>query len=182
MGKKFLALMSIVGLAFSVSACDKQQASVSSQGSSPSVSASPSVSESASESSSSEVNKTPKLGETVTYPDGLAITVKDLGKFKPGQFASGAEKGTPHKIQITLKNGTDKPVKPATFNVVASSGGQEASQVLDLANGLDFPPSTSVLPGKSITWVEGYAFADPKDVTLEVQAIDFKHENVVFSR
>lgn len=178
MRKTFLSLTSVIALAVTLSACGPQQAEVTEE-SQPGTTATTTAS---AEPTTGEVDAMPKFGDTVTYPDGLKITVKDLGKFEPSETAAGNEGGTPHQIEITLENGSDNPVDPNLLHATASSGGKESNQIFDSEAGLNGAPTTTVLPGKSVTWIEGYAFADPDDVTFEISSFDAGRDSVIYTR
>lgn len=178
MRKTIFSLTSVIALAVTLSACGPQQAEVTEE-SQPATTATTAAS---AEPPTGEVNAMPKFGDTVTYPDGLKITVKDLGEFEPSETSAGNEGGTPHKIEITVENGSDNPVDPNLLHATASSGGKESNQIFDSEAGLNGVPTTTVLPGKSVTWVEGYAFADPDDVTFQISSFDAGRDSVVYTR
>ncbi|WP_406709325.1 hypothetical protein QEV61_04535 [Trueperella pyogenes] len=177
MNTKTIALIiGAVALAVSLSACGPQKAEVTQPSSATETTSTttPSVKQ--------ETAANPKIGDTVTYPDGIKVTVKDLGEFTPSQTAAGVGEGIAHKFEITLENGSSKNLDPNLFHVTAASGGKQSTKIFDSANGIEMEPTTTVLPGKSITWAEAYSFVDPADVTVEVSTLDFDHDNIIFTR
>lgn len=119
-------------------------------------------------------------GAGFTYDDGITLTITAPEAFTPSEYAfTGTDWPAYIRFDITLTNGTDVPFDPAGAYGTLSSGGQEGEAVFDTDNGLDGTPMTPVLPGKSITWSEGYGVADPADLTFQV-APGFEHEPALF--
>ncbi|ROS23800.1 hypothetical protein [Cellulomonas sp. PhB150] len=125
----------------------------------------------------------PVFGDTVTYDDGMEITVGKPKKFTPSEYAAGADgDGTPMKFTITVKNGTDKAFDPTLVYATASSGGEESESIFDTDAKLGMSPQTALKPGKSVKWDVGFMIADPKDITLEVALNDdFSRDSAVYS-
>jgi hypothetical protein len=119
-------------------------------------------------------------GAGFTYDDGITLTITAPEAFEPSEYAfTGTDWPAYIRFDITLTNGTDAPFDPAGAYGTISSGGQEGEAVFDTDNGLNGTPTTPVLPGKSITWSEGYGVADPADLTFQV-APGFEHEAALF--
>lgn len=175
MQTKTITLISAAALAVFLSACGPQKAEISPVSSSGAPIAEVTPAE-------SKAHANPKIGDTATYPDGIKVTIKDLGEFTPSQTAAGVGEGVAHKLEITLENGSSKNLEPNLFHVTVASGGKESSHIFDTANGLDMAPMTTILPGKSVTWVAAYSLADPADVTVEVSTLDFDHDKIIFTR
>ncbi len=97
------------------------------------------------------------FGSTFTWADGVAVTVGKPTSFKPSDTAAVTNTSVKSfvKVDITLKNGSDKPVEAMMLTTRATSGDQDAEKVFDSEKGIDTPTS-KVLPGKSLKWSEAY--------------------------
>lgn len=139
----------------------------------------------ASTDTTSESPSTPqgvgKFGQVVKW-DGVDLTVSKPKAFEPSNSAGGAEKFQ-HTVSLDVKltNTGDEPLDPTLVYVSASSAEEEASAVFDVEKGIDAPPTTNILPGKSVTWAVAFNVADPKDLVVEVTPPDFSMEPVLFS-
>ena len=112
--------------------------------------------------------ETAVFGETWEYTDGLAVTVAPPTPFEPSDSAFPSDGGAAHVLfEVTIANGSADPYEPLLVSSL-QSGTSEGEQVFDSANGLEGPPSTTVLPGREVTFVIGYAVADPEDLVLQI--------------
>ena len=120
------------------------------------------------------------FGETVTYDDGLSLSVSTPAPYQPTEMAAGAVEGhTSLAFEFVLTNNSSENVEPLVFGS-ATSGGVEAPGVFDTSNGISFPPSTVLLPGQTIKWNSVYSVLDPADVTLQVSA-GFEYDDAIFT-
>lgn len=114
-----------------------------------------------------------KFGTTFTYSTGLEVSVSKPEKFTPSDTAAMSEgNGTPITLTITIVNDSDEPYDPTGYFATASSGGEESESIVD--DGVSESPTTTVQPGKSITWKEGYKVLDPDDVTFDIEVAAFE--------
>jgi hypothetical protein len=124
-----------------------------------------------------------KFGEVKTYDDGVSISVSKPANFKPNEYAIGAVPGQKYVVYtVVLTNGTKEVFQPMTFGTV-SSGGAEAKSIIDIGNpigDIGQVPTTAILPGKTVKWLEAYSLADPKTVTYQI-APAFKYEKAIFT-
>lgn len=122
-----------------------------------------------------------KFGQVVKW-DGVDLTVSKPKAFEPSNSAGGADQFE-HTVSLDVKlsNTGDEPLDPTLVYVSASSAEQEASAVFDVEKGIETPPTTDVMPGKSVTWTVVFNVADPKDLVVEVTPPDFSMEPVLFS-
>ncbi|MFZ1382336.1 MAG: hypothetical protein WAS54_06055 [Scrofimicrobium sp.] len=127
-------------------------------------------------------NTNPTFGDTYTWDDGLAVTISQPTEFTPSEYSAGAVEGqTALSYEVTLTNGTDKDVESVMIMLTVASGGSEGSAIFDSNNGVEIPTST-ILPGKSLTWTVAYSVADPADVQISVDnVIDFSAPKVHFT-
>jgi hypothetical protein len=122
------------------------------------------------------------LGETVTYPDGLAVSVSGAEPFTPTEWAAGTEGFTQFvRMDVTITNGTDEAFDPSLAFVTASSGGVEASSVFDSEAGVGGGPTTQVLPGASVTFAVAFGVSDPADLVVEVEPGPFEYDSALFA-
>lgn len=123
------------------------------------------------------------FGEVFDYTNGVSISVSEGVAFQPSGTAAGAVDGQTHlAFTITLTNGTNEAIDPYTYETV-SSGGSEASSIFDMDNPIGDvggSPMTSLLPGKSVSWIVGYSVADPADLVFEASP-GFEYEEVIFT-
>ena len=123
------------------------------------------------------LNKTPKFGETVTF-EGLSLGVSAPEVFAPGEYAYGADQASNVKFTITLTNTGDEGYDPALTYVTASSGQQEATQIFD--DSLAGAPSTTILPGQSVSYQVGFSVADPAQIVMDVTG-GFDYDEVTYT-
>jgi outer membrane murein-binding lipoprotein Lpp len=131
-------------------------------------------------SAPAKVDTNASFGQTITYEDGLAVTVTDKGKFKPSEYAAKEDAKRYVKYQITLKNGTDEPFDPVLVYPTLQDGEEEASSVTDIEKKIGVPPSTKLLPGRTTKWNVAYG-VNTKDLVMEVSLNDFDHESAIYT-
>ena len=107
------------------------------------------------------------FGETWEYTDGVAVTVSAPRPYEPSDTAFPVDAEAYVVFDVTIVNGSDEAYEPLVITTM-QSGNTEAEQVFDSANGLGGPPSTTVLPGREVTFPVGFAVADPGDLVLEI--------------
>lgn len=135
---------------------------------------------SASSSASSKTDTNASFGQTITYDDGLAVTVTDKGTFKPSEYAAKEKAKRYIKYQVTLKNGTDKSIDPVLIYPTLQDGEAEASSVTDVEKKIGVPPTTKLLPGRTVKWNVAYG-VDTDDLVMEVAINDFTHDSAIYT-
>jgi hypothetical protein len=106
--------------------------------------------------------------QTVTYDDGLQISVSSPESFSPTPQASGADQTDNIAVTVTVYNGRDTEFAPVTFTSVVSAG-VNGSPIVDPGNGMTgLPPTESVPVGGTVTYVEAYSVADAGDIAYVV--------------
>lgn len=122
------------------------------------------------------------FGKTVTFEDGLEMTITAPKKFTPSEYAySGDAEGTPVIFQVTLKNGTSKTFDPALFYATVGSGEAEAEQIFDSGKGLEGSPTTKLLKDKTVKFKIGFMVLNAKDITMEANPSSFEYTNVIYT-
>lgn len=114
------------------------------------------------------------FGETMTWDDGVALTVSAPEPYTPSEFAVGATRENHVVFTLTLTNGSAEDLSPLPLPTL-SSGDQEVSQVVDLGNDLlgpaddvGIPPTGTIEPGGSVSWRVAWSVDDTSSLTLEV--------------
>lgn len=114
------------------------------------------------------------FGETMTWDDGVALTVSAPEPYTPSEFAVGATRANHVVVTLTLTNGSTEDLQPLPLPSM-SAGDQEVSQVVDLGNDLlgpaddvGIPPTATIEPGGSISWRVAWSVDDPSSLTLQV--------------
>lgn len=120
------------------------------------------------------------FGETVTWANNVSISVSEPADYTPTEMAAGVVEGQKTVVfELVLTNNSDEKYDPLVYNT-AVSGGEAASGVFDTSEGVGFPPNTTLLPGKTIKWLEAYSVADAADIQLEVSA-GFEYDSIIFT-
>jgi len=115
---------------------------------------------------------TARLGQAVTFDDGTKVLVATPVTFKPSTYAAGHTRDRAIKVDITVTNGTDKPIDAVLITVNATHGGQQATQIFDTQRGLGMQPAGTVLPGKAIPFPAAFSIGqDPAEVQIEVRPV-----------
>jgi hypothetical protein len=122
------------------------------------------------------------FGDIAAFEDGLEVGASAPAPFTPAEWASGGDGFTQFvRIDITLTNGTAEAFDPTLTYVTLSSAGAEGSEVFDSGNGIVGGPTTSLLPGQSVTFPVVFGVNDPADLTLEVSPGVWEYDTVIFS-
>lgn len=122
------------------------------------------------------------FGETMTWDDGVTMTVSEPEPFTPSEVAVGADQAEHVVFTLTITNESSENVQPVVVSTL-SSDGTEATRIIDIgAEGgqVGIPPTTPVVPGESITWQEAWSVADSDSLTMQT-APSFVYESVVFT-
>lgn len=124
------------------------------------------------------------FGETYTWIDEVAISVSTPVEFVPSEYAFGLEEGdTAVAFTIVITNLSDEVVDPMSFTDV-TSGGFPSAVIMDADSPVGdmlLRPSASLLPGKSVQWIEAFSVKDPADLTLEVTPGMRGYDNAIFT-
>lgn len=119
------------------------------------------------------------LGESFIYSDGLQVTVGKPQTMTSSEWAApGGVAGL--VMDVTIVNGSPTPFDPSMGYATAQSGNTEAEEIFDSENGLGGSPSTSVLPGREVTYKMAFAGTDLDSFVLEF-APSFDHGSLIFT-
>ena len=186
MNRKLLAIAAIPTLILSLAACGSSSGTVTKGEETVTVEQSAPAEEIVEEEVVEEPASTnPTFGDTYTWPDGLAITISAPQEITLSNEYMGElydlSVGPVLAFDVTVHNGTDKDVEAIMINTQMTSGSSESEAVFATEEGLDMP-STTILPGKDLTWKVGYIVADPADLQLSVSDLNnFSNDKVHFT-
>lgn len=114
------------------------------------------------------------FGETMTWDDGVALTVSAPEPYTPSDFAVGATGANHVVFTLTLTNGSAEDLQPLPLPTL-SSGDQEVSQIVDVSSDVfgpgddvGIPPTATIEPGGSVSWRAAWSVDDPSSLTLQV--------------
>jgi hypothetical protein len=144
----------------------------------------PSSAPSASASPAAKAAMVARIGGTVTYPDGVAVTVLSAARYHMSEYTPAAQAGKVGlMVPVKIMNGTDKPLNIAltTANMHTGANGVEAAHLFDSkANVGSF--SGTIAPGRAATANLGFAVL-PADlggqVSIDVK-VGFQREPALF--
>lgn len=135
----------------------------------------------ASEPPADTSNNTAKIGETLTYEDGIAVTVVSVKRTSFSDVSYGA-RGTGVAVVVKITNGGAETLDLAMSDVELTYGadGQQSEQVFDLEKGFEGGFDTKLAHGRTAT--AKYGFAVPRGVSaVSVQVTpDFSSETAIF--
>ncbi len=97
------------------------------------------------------------FGQTVAYPDGISISVGPPGPFVPSSTAAGDDSPQNVIVAVTVTNGTPVAIDPSSINLDATFRGVDASEIFDSGGNINRKPSTSLLPGRSVTFQSAFS-------------------------
>jgi hypothetical protein len=126
------------------------------------------------------------FGDTMTWDDGVALTVSAPEPYTPSPIAVGSTLANNVVFTMTITNNSTENLQPVPFPTL-TSGGQEASQIFDLgadlegdADDVGIPPTAIVPPGGSLSWRVAWSVADPASLTMEASP-SFAYANATFT-
>lgn len=106
------------------------------------------------------------FGGTVTYQDGVTLSVAAPVAYTPTANAYGAVDGQAVvKMTVTITNGSKDVLDVAGFPQ-ANSGSAQAQVVTDLEVPVGNTPNGPLLAGQSLSWDEAYSVTNPNDITF----------------
>jgi hypothetical protein len=121
------------------------------------------------------------FGQRVTFDDGVAVEVTAPQAFEPGRYAIGNERDRAVSFEVTVINGSDRPLDAVTAIVRATHDGRDAPLIFDSQRGMSGAPQGTVLPGKSITFPVAVSIGkDAADLQIDVTP-GFIRDPAIFS-
>ncbi len=123
------------------------------------------------------------FGDTVTFADGMTVTIQSAGLKTASAYAAGAVEGKIAAVQITVTNEGEEVVDAAGVSALTASAGEAGTPAPSAADeGITNPTLGSILPGETKTGVFGYGLSaiDAQKVRLEIYGNNFE-DRVVFA-
>lgn len=128
-----------------------------------------------------EENTNPAFGDVVTFENGVSLSVSQPAEYSPSDTASGPVEGQQSTVfEFVVTNNSKENFDPTLVYATASSGGVEADGIFDVEKSVGFPPSTAVLPGQTVKWLQAFSFVDPAAITLEV-SVGFEYDSIIYT-
>lgn len=122
-----------------------------------------------------------KFGDTITWSNGVSISVGAPTTYTPTEYAAGVVPGSTNVVfEIVLTNNGAEPYDPVVWPSV-SSGGVEASNIADVGSDLGtigLVPTTTVLPGQTIKWYQAFSVADANTITFQISPDPFGDKGI----
>lgn len=122
------------------------------------------------------------FGETFVYDDGVELTVSAPAPYTPTELAAGATYPDNVYFTVTLKNTSSAPVDVFAFGELVSAG-EYGSSIFDFdgpQGEISLPPTETLEPGATLTWVEAWSVADPSSLTYTISP-GFDYDDAVFT-
>lgn len=124
-----------------------------------------------------------EFGQVHSYVDGLSLSISAPAEFQPSAYSAGVVDGATNLVfTFVLTNNSNEVIEPSSYTT-ASSGGIEASIIFDVGSDIGeigMTPTTPLLPGQTVQWLEAWSVADPAGVTLSAHPT-WKHDQVLFT-
>lgn len=123
------------------------------------------------------------FGDTVTFSDGLTVTIQSAGLKTASAYAAGAVEGKIAAVQITVTNGSDEVVDAVGVSALTATAGEAGKPAPPAGDdGITNSSLGSVLPGETKTGVFGYGLSaiDAQKVRLEIYGNTLE-DRVVFA-
>lgn len=122
-----------------------------------------------------------QFGDTITFKDGLAVTIQSGGLVDASEYAYGAVDGKVAAVKITVENQADEPIDAAGISAFTATAGESGAPTSSAADeGIDNPTLGTVLPGNTKTGVYGLGLTaqDAQQVQIEVYGSDISSSAV----
>ena len=87
-------------------------------------------------------------------------------------------------MSVTMTNKSDKNLEATGTSLSATASGAPADQVFDSARGIGGSPTSTVLPGKSITYTVAFGLPTKDRVDLQVEvrpSFGFGYQPAIFT-
>ncbi|WP_173923328.1 DUF2510 domain-containing protein [Agromyces sp. Marseille-P2726] len=114
------------------------------------------------------------FGDTMTWDDGVALTVSAPEPYTPSDFSVGATHASNVVFTLTITNNSAADLQPLPLPTL-SSGDQDVSQIFDVGtdvfgpgDDVGFPPAATLAPGESVSWRAAWSLDDASALTLQV--------------
>ena len=134
-------------------------------------------------STPTEVVNQVAFGQSFTYEDGIIITVAAPTPYQPSSTAAvGARASLVRAVamEVTVTNGTVKPLDLSAVDIQAAAGDQAGERVFDAAKNVGFAGQT-LPPIKRQTFTVVFGFpSEPTELRVQINPSWFGHQPVFF--
>lgn len=123
------------------------------------------------------------FGDTMSWDDGVSITVTGPELFTPSEFAGGVEEGMEYVyFTYVLANNSDETLDPDVMLLVASDGerSEDIFDEIENVGNTDFWPSEAIESGESVTWITAHNVKNSKDVSVQVGP-GYDYDDAIFT-
>jgi hypothetical protein len=125
------------------------------------------------------------FGGAVTFPEGVKVTVSQPTAVKAAEFAAGAVEGKIVVLNLSVTNGSGKPLDGTMLSypkVSYGASGAQAQNAFDSSAGLGAGMLSTILPGETQTVKLGFGIpaAGFSAVRVEVSGPSFDDQPAVF--
>jgi len=122
----------------------------------------------------------PKFGQTVTYENGIQVTVGKPKSTKITEYAAMTKKWKSYQaFEVVVVNNSGKNFDVSGLYFTMQSNDEEAEQIFD--EGFDGAPSTTLLDGRQSKFRIGFGVNNPEDMVLELELGDFESEPTIYT-
>lgn len=121
-----------------------------------------------------------RLGTVRRFPDGLTVTASTPTRLHPAPSSEVPGASMYVAIDITVKNGTSKPVDASYATITGRSGGALARRFYEDSLGLRMSDYETIPAGETARWKVGYALPSMSGFVLDVEP-DLEHGVVRFT-
>ena len=132
-----------------------------------------------------QVATTGAFGQNISWPDGVAVTVSEPKAYRPSSSAATGQNAVRYvSMTVTLTNGSDKNVEATGTSLAVTANGTPADEVFDSAKGIGGSPSSTVLPGKSVTYTVAFGVPSKEKTELQVEVrpgFGFGYQPAIFT-
>lgn len=147
--------------------------------------AAPAVPGAPADTGSDAASTTGGFGQRITWPDGVAVTVSQPKAYRPSSSAATSQSAARYvSMTVTLTNGSDKNVEATGTALAVTANGTPADEVFDSVKGIGGSPTSTVLPGKSITYTVAFGVPTKEQTELQVDvrpSFGFGYQPAVFT-
>ncbi len=125
------------------------------------------------------------FGDTITYPNGVAVTISKATVVPAASYAFGAVEGQIATFDLIVTNGGKEEINGALMGypkVTSGAKGTPIQNATDIQAGIGGSSLSTILPGETQTLKLGYGIpaAEFGDVRMEVTGPTFTEKSAIF--
>lgn len=123
-----------------------------------------------------------KFGQTVTFPDGVSVTISEPKEYiveDPELWEGVVTTDDFVQFDIKIVNNSGAPFDPSMSMSSVQSGNTEGEGIFD--DETDGAPETMLLDGREATYTETYGVSDPSDIVLQYSTGTYEYADAIFT-